>query len=261
MYSYEERKKAVELYIKYDKSACAVIRELGYPSSKMLKNWYQEYQEHGDLHEKFRLGYSSAQRAVAVHYYQEHGRGLNRTVRALGYPCRQLLGKWVQEDLPENDHPLKRGRSVVQYTDKQKMDAVVSIASGKKTAKELEAEMGVTRSAVSQWKRQLLGEGNSPKMVKKHANEPEKDSAQHISNLRTECDSLREERGKLQKLVFTFYRIGVQLSQKLLFNLRRNIKTSRRRSYGIPDIQYFFLKIMDASRRPYRQYESHKRLC
>jgi transposase len=39
------------------------------------------------------------------------------------------------------------------------------------------------------------------------------------------------------------------------------IKTIRRKSYGIPDTQYFFLKIMEASRRPYRQYKSHKKLC
>jgi len=31
MYSREKRMKAVELYIKYRKSAAAVIRELGYP--------------------------------------------------------------------------------------------------------------------------------------------------------------------------------------------------------------------------------------
>ena len=31
MYSREKRLKAVELYIKYDKSAADVIRELGYP--------------------------------------------------------------------------------------------------------------------------------------------------------------------------------------------------------------------------------------
>lgn len=30
MYSYKERKKAVELYIKFDKSASAAVRELGY---------------------------------------------------------------------------------------------------------------------------------------------------------------------------------------------------------------------------------------
>jgi len=32
MYSYEDRMKAVELYIKYDLSAAATIRELGYPN-------------------------------------------------------------------------------------------------------------------------------------------------------------------------------------------------------------------------------------
>jgi putative transposase len=42
MYSYEDRIKAVELYIKYDKSAAATVQELGYPSYKMLIRWYKE---------------------------------------------------------------------------------------------------------------------------------------------------------------------------------------------------------------------------
>ncbi len=37
------------------------------------------------------------------------------------------------------------------------------------------------------------------------------------------------------------------------------IKTIRRKSYGIPDTRYFFLKIMEASRSPYCQYTSHKK--
>ncbi|MBI9096388.1 MAG: IS3 family transposase [Sphaerochaeta sp.] len=202
MYSYEKRKKAVDLYLKYDKNASAVIRELEYPTFSMLKIWYRESLENGDLHEKFRSGYSSEQRAEAVKYYKEHGKSLSRTVKALGYPCRQLLGKWVHEDLPSDCHPLKRGRSVVQYTDKQKMDAVVSVASGEKTAKQLEAEIGVTRSAVSLWKRQLLGEGDSPDMAKKHSKESEKDSTQGNITLRAECNNLREERNKLQTQVY-----------------------------------------------------------
>jgi transposase-like protein len=48
MYSYEDRMKAVELYIKYDLSAAATIRELGYPNRKMLARWYKEYK--GDEH-------------------------------------------------------------------------------------------------------------------------------------------------------------------------------------------------------------------
>jgi len=37
MYSYEERKKAVDLYIKYSKKASAVINELGYPNRRVVE--------------------------------------------------------------------------------------------------------------------------------------------------------------------------------------------------------------------------------
>lgn len=43
MYSLEDRIKAVKLYIKYGKSAAAVIRELGYPNRHSLASWYKEY--------------------------------------------------------------------------------------------------------------------------------------------------------------------------------------------------------------------------
>ena len=36
MYSREERTKAIELYIKYDRCAADVARELGYPDRKSL---------------------------------------------------------------------------------------------------------------------------------------------------------------------------------------------------------------------------------
>ncbi|WP_276648675.1 transposase [Trichococcus flocculiformis] len=45
MYSYEERIKAVKLYIKYEHSLASVIQELGYPSSKALYIWFKEYEE------------------------------------------------------------------------------------------------------------------------------------------------------------------------------------------------------------------------
>jgi hypothetical protein len=52
MYSYADRLKAVELYIKYDLNVAAVVHELGYPSRNMLRQWHQEYIETGGLHEK-----------------------------------------------------------------------------------------------------------------------------------------------------------------------------------------------------------------
>lgn len=39
MYSYEERLKAVQLYIQYDKSYASVFRELGYQSSMNTPNF------------------------------------------------------------------------------------------------------------------------------------------------------------------------------------------------------------------------------
>lgn len=169
----------------------------------MLTLWYREYLEEGDLHKKSRMqsGYTVEQRNVAIQYYEEHGRGLARTVRALGYPCRQLLGKWVHEHLPAHCHPVKRGRSGVDYTDKQKMDAVVSVASGEKKVKQLEAEIGVTQSTIYQWKRQLLGEEGNPEMRKKSKKEAKQPASEQEIDLKAECDTLKEERDKLQKQV------------------------------------------------------------
>lgn len=203
MYSYEQRMEAVELYLQYDKSAYAVIRDLRYPSFNMLKLWYREFLENGDLHRKSRLqkGYTAEEKKVAIGYYQEHGRSLTRTVKALGYPCRQLLGKWVSQDSSCDFQPLKRERLAVQYTDKQKMAAVVSVASGEKTSKQIQAELGVTQSTVYQWKRQLLGEEGDSEMRKKSPKGSEKASSEQEIQLRSECDTLKEERDRLQKQV------------------------------------------------------------
>lgn len=49
MYSLEDRKKAVELYIKNGKRATKTIRELGYPDRGSLYAWYKEYVNTGTL--------------------------------------------------------------------------------------------------------------------------------------------------------------------------------------------------------------------
>jgi len=74
MYSYDERVKAVNLYIKYDLSAADTVRELGYPGRKMLKLWYNEYQATGELHRKFikHPNFGCDQINKAVNYNLEH---------------------------------------------------------------------------------------------------------------------------------------------------------------------------------------------
>ena len=53
MYSYEDRKKTVELYIKYDLSATDTVQELGYPNPSVLVRWYKEYKKTERLQEKY----------------------------------------------------------------------------------------------------------------------------------------------------------------------------------------------------------------
>jgi transposase-like protein len=55
MFSYEDRVRAVELFIKLGKRVRATIRQLGYPTKNALKGWYHEYEQRLDLP----LGYAS----------------------------------------------------------------------------------------------------------------------------------------------------------------------------------------------------------
>ena len=76
MYSYDDRIRAVRLYIQYDKSAAAVIRELGYPGRKTLRYWYEEYLRDNGLKKKSVRSpkYNGAQKEAAVKHYMEHGK-------------------------------------------------------------------------------------------------------------------------------------------------------------------------------------------
>lgn len=49
MYSYEDRLRAVQLYIKLGKRVGLTIRQLGYPTKNALKSWYREYEQRLDL--------------------------------------------------------------------------------------------------------------------------------------------------------------------------------------------------------------------
>ena len=83
MYSLEDRIKAVKLYIKYGKSAAAVIRELGYPNRHSLASWYKEYvNTNGNLPAKHeRKGkFTKEQIDYALNFYLTHGRREKWTV-------------------------------------------------------------------------------------------------------------------------------------------------------------------------------------
>ena len=49
MYSYEDRLRAVRLYIKLGKRVGLTIRQLGYPTKNALKHWHRQYEQRFDL--------------------------------------------------------------------------------------------------------------------------------------------------------------------------------------------------------------------
>ena len=170
MYSYEERLKAVQLYIQYDKSYASVFRELGYPpSSHSIKLWYKEYEETGDLHKSYSSSskYSDEQRKAAVQYYVEHGRSKSRTVKALGYPTRQQLTEWIKQDLPDEVRPCTKGQSLVHLTKDQKEQVAIELCTRDGSAQEIADKYNVSRYSVYNWAWNLLGKGNVSPMLKK----------------------------------------------------------------------------------------------
>jgi transposase-like protein len=87
MYSYEDRMRAVELYVKLGKRAHATIRQLGYSTKNALKHWYHEFARGHDLSAGYirtKQRYSDEQKRIAVEHYLDNGRCLAWTIKALG---------------------------------------------------------------------------------------------------------------------------------------------------------------------------------
>ena len=203
MYSYEERIKAVQLYIQYDKSAASVIHELGYPKdSKSIVLWYKEYIKSGDLHRDFKTEskYTEEQRRIAVTHFVDHGKCYNRTIRALGYPSRPLLAQWVKEDVPDINLPCRRSSSSVNLSQSQKEEAVIDLCSRNGSAQEIAERYGVRRESLYNWKRQLLDKDKQEAMPKRKTNQPI--VSENVDDLKEEIERLQEQTEALNKEVY-----------------------------------------------------------
>jgi len=207
MFSYEKRIKAVQLLLQYDMSYASVMRELGYPARRTLVDWYEEYIENGDLHRDLikKPKFNEEDRQKAVNYYLEHGICVSHTVKALGYPSRPELDKWINEIVPEQKKHCRSGGSLVKYTRKQKEQAVISLCSRSKPAKEIAIEIGVTQELIYNWKRQLLNEGREQTMTKKDKVSSTSTDAKcegQTTDLLAEKEYLTKQVDELQKEVY-----------------------------------------------------------
>lgn len=169
MYSYKERKKAVELYIQYGYRAAAVVRALGYPNRHTLKRWAQEFKTDKELHQGYcRVEkYTEDQKQTAITYYVEHGQCASQTVKALGYPSPTVFRRWLNETFPDREKRCVSGKAMVEYPQKEKKQAVIDLCARQGSAQEVAAAHGASRVSLYKWKKQLLGEERCSAMPKR----------------------------------------------------------------------------------------------
>ena len=212
MYSLEERMRAVQLYIQSGCNERTVIRELGYPSHTALRNWYKEYIGKGRLHASSapKPHYTEQEKEAAVAYFEANKTSLTQTFRALGYPSRYVLRKWILEMAPtllvKKAKPCISEKTLVRYSQDQKLAAVEAMLVEGIPEYKVAAQYDVCRATLYNWKRQLLGKDGISAMAKKTAatvneevNEESPVQANHgIDDLKAEIASLQAQIQHLQ---------------------------------------------------------------
>ena len=155
MYSYEDRIRAVKLYIKLGERIAATIRQLGYPTKNALKSWHREYEQCHDLpagYVRLRPKYSAEQRRAAVEHYLRHGQCLAATLKALGYPGRETLAVWLDELRPETRKRTVGKAGGVSQPRELKQAAVIELCTREESAQVVAQRIGVSRPTLYNWK-------------------------------------------------------------------------------------------------------------
>jgi transposase InsO family protein/transposase-like protein len=194
MYSYEDRVRAVRLYIKLGKRVGLTIRQLGYPTENALKGWYREYQERGDLPTGYARQpmYSQSQKDRAVEHYLEHGRCIVVTIKALGYPSRDLLSVWIEQVYPQGRARVT-GRVPV-LAPEAKQSAVIALCMRPASAQAVADDVGVSRGSLYKWKNRLLGH-DAPVPMKRQQDAP---ATSDRAELEQQVEALRRDIRRLQ---------------------------------------------------------------
>ena len=197
MYSYEERLRAVELYIKLGKRPKAVIRQLGYPTKNSLKAWHEVFQKSGDLQASYvrrKSKYSDEQKSVAIEHYINHGRCFAFTRKTLCYPGLQTIKQWLHEHHPEIKQCVvsKAPRPAAPLASKRA--AVYELCTREGSAQAVAQRMDMDRVTLYNWKNQLLGR-ETPASMKRDKQKP---TQADVSDLERQVELLQRDIRNLQ---------------------------------------------------------------
>ncbi len=240
MYSYEDRIRAVRLYIKLGRRVAATIRQLGYPTKNSLKSWHREFERSLDLpagYARSKPKYSQKQKQLAVEHYLKQGRCISWTLRALGYPGRASLHAWIRELTPE-EHTRVVGRSEAASPG-LKQAAVIALCARRESAQAIAQQLGVCRPTLYNWKNQLLGR-EAPASMKRHHDKPsvpEREALeQQLEELRRQVRQLQLEQDIL-KAANEILKKDVGIDRKSLSNREKTLLVDALKlTYGIPDL-------------------------
>ena len=197
MYSYEDRIRAVRLYIELGKRTGPTIRQLGYPTKNALKSWHRKYEQGRDLpvgYARSKPKYSDEQKKVAVRHYLDNGCCLAAIVKALRYPCLEALAAWVDALHPETSKRVAgKARSVPRLQALKQM-AVIELCTRQTSEREIAQKLAMSRGALYKWKNQLLAP-EAPASVKPNNDLPPDPER---AELERQVQSLRRDSRKLQ---------------------------------------------------------------
>jgi len=262
MYSYEERLRAVKLYLTLGKRCKATIHQLGYPTKNALKAWHDEFERRGDLqagYARSKPKYSDEQRNVAVEHWANHGRCFAFTLKALGYPCRQKLTAWVRERYPEARKYVvgKAGRPTVSLSSKRV--AVYELCTRTGSAQEVADKLDVDRVTLYNWKNQLLGREAPAAMKREKPSPAEADREElerQVETLRRDVRNLQLEHDLLKKANDLLKKdLGVDL--RLLSNREKTMLVDAlKKEYGLKGL----LDRLDLARSSYFYHRSPMRV-
>ncbi|AGB70309.1 MULTISPECIES: IS3 family transposase [Rhizobium] len=197
MYSYADRLRAVELYLKLGKRVKATIRQLGYPTKNALKSWYREYEQHLDVRVRSVARapkFSEAEKQAALDHYRTHDRCISSTMRALGYPGRGTLTAWVREAFPEARTSMTGRSWRPAYPEALKQVGVIGLCSGEESGQQVADRLGVCRPTLYNWRNQLLGHEAASSMKRRKTSAP----AREREELERQLEALQRDVRQLQ---------------------------------------------------------------
>ena len=203
MYSIEQKKQAVKLYVESNFDFGTVYNLIGYPSPNTLRAWYEELKETGELHEHYRKRavYSEKEIDKAIALYQQNNYSITRTCRELGYPSKTTLAEWVKDLPPKPAKPVTPKRPYFRQEEKEQI--VLEWIDSNVPDYVIAANYNISKGTLWKWKKELLFEDgvSVPNSIPDTKNVPStvEDAKQTIEELQLKVSQLQMEHDALLK--------------------------------------------------------------